>query len=71
MKEKEFLRLISKSLGKKITKSSKFELDSLNILQIVEFNNVNFKGFNINFQKLLICSTSKDLLKLYKGKIVS
>ncbi len=69
MKKKEFLRLMSKSLGKKISENSKFELDSLNILQIVEFNNIHFKGFKINPEKILKCSATKDLIKIYKSKI--
>ena len=70
MKKNKFLNLIFKSLGKKISDNSKFEIDSLNVLQIVEFNNVNFKGFKINPEQLLTCSSTKDLLKLYKDKVV-
>ena len=40
----KFINLLNKALvGKKLTENSKLDLDSLNMLQIVEFNNKYFK----------------------------
>ncbi len=69
MKKKAFLSILNKTIKKNLNENDELDLDSLNILQIIEMNNITFKGFKLNNAKLLKCTTVKDLFKLYKDKI--
>ena len=69
MKEKDFIKILSKTLDKKISKKSSLELDSLDILRIVEMNNMHFKKLKINGAKIIECKTFSELRKIYGKEI--
>lgn len=65
----KFINLLNKALvGKKLTENSKLDLDSLNMLQIVEFNNKYFKEKKLNEKKIFASKSVKEILKIYKIK---
>jgi|TARA_B110000967_G_C18714252_1_gene474328 acyl carrier protein len=67
MEKSKFLTLLKKSLElKKLDEKDKLNLDSLNLLQIVEFNNKYFKKLKFNSEKVSNCKSVKEILKLYK-----
>ena len=70
MKRKDFLKYLAKILKKKnIDENDRIELDSLNFLEILELNDLNFKNLNIPVNKFRKCKTVGDLVKLYGNKI--
>tara|TARA_B100000963_G_C22629417_1_gene674099 strand:+ start:2486 stop:2695 length:210 start_codon:yes stop_codon:yes gene_type:complete len=65
----KFLKLLNKALvGKKLTENSKLNLDSLNMLQIVEFNNKYFKNSKLNEKKIFESKSVKEILQIYRIK---
>ena len=65
----KFLKLLNKALvGKKLTENSKLDLDSLNMLQIVEFNNKYFKNSKLNEKKIFESKSVKEILQIYRIK---
>ena len=42
MNKNNFIKILSKTLGRKIDDNKRFELDSLDILKVVEMNNIHF-----------------------------
>jgi acyl carrier protein len=74
MKKHEFLSNLKKILEKKNLKEndnlSKSGLDSLKILELMVFNDKNFKNLNISPDKISKCKNVSDLIKLY-GKNVN
>ena len=69
MDKVKFLKLLNKSLiGKKLNENSKLNLDSLNMLQIVEFNNKYFKDKKINEKNIFESKSVKEIFKIYKIK---
>ena len=70
MKEKDFIRILSETLDRKINKKSNLELDSLDILKVVEMNNLYFKELKINGSRIVNCKTYNDFRKIY-GKEIS
>ena len=75
MKKASFLRQLEKILeqGKnRINEDTKFktvQLDSLKVLELMAFNDSNFKGLKISPNKITKCNTVGDLIKLYGNKI--
>tara|TARA_B100000787_G_C15966131_1_gene195303 strand:- start:25 stop:234 length:210 start_codon:yes stop_codon:yes gene_type:complete len=69
MDKVKFLKLLNKSLiGKKLNENSKLNLDSLNMLQIVEFNNKYFKDKKLNEKNIFESKSVKEIFKIYKIK---
>tara|TARA_Y100000816_G_C25692363_1_gene366179 strand:- start:261 stop:470 length:210 start_codon:yes stop_codon:yes gene_type:complete len=65
----KFLKLLNQALvGKKLTENSKLNLDSLNMLQIVEFNNKYFKNKKLNEKKIFESKSVKEIFKIYMVK---
>ena len=65
----KFLKLLNQALvGKKLTENSKLNLDSLNMLQIVEFNNKYFKNKKLNEKKIFENKSIKEIFKIYMVK---
>ena len=73
MKKKDFLDNLAKILEKKTvaetSKLSDLEFDSLNALDLMTFNDINFKDLNISTDEFEKCKTVKDLIKLYGSNI--
>ena len=75
MKTKNFLRHLEKifEIGKnKLDENTKFkdvEFDSLKVLELIAFNDSNFKGLKIPPDKIIKCKTFGQLIKLYGNKI--
>ena len=75
MKKKNFLRHLEKIFeqGKnKIDESTKFktiQLDSLKVLELMAFNDSNFKSLKIEPNKITKCNNVAELIKLYGNKI--
>ena len=70
MKKKDFLKKLAKIFKKKsMDENDRVELDSLNFLEILELNDLNFKNLNIPVNKFRKCKTTGDLIKLYGNKI--
>jgi len=73
MKRLEFLNNLKKILEKKNLKEtsnlSKSGLDSLKILELMVFNDKNFKNLNISPDKISKCKNVIDLIKLYGKNI--
>ena len=69
MDKVKFLKLLNQSLiGKKLNENSKLNLDSLNMLQIVEFNNKYFKDKKLNEKNIVESKSVKEIFKIYKIK---
>jgi hypothetical protein len=69
MDKVKFLKLLNQSLiGKKLNENSKLNLDSLNMLQIVEFNNKYFKDKKLNEKNIFESKSVKEIFKIYKIK---
>ena len=65
----KFLKLLNQALvGKKLTENSKLNLDSLNMLQIVNFNNKYFKNKKLNEKKIFESKSVKEIFKIYMVK---
>jgi acyl carrier protein len=73
MKKLVFLKALEKILEKKkITEKdslSNLGFDSLKILELMVFNDKNFKKTNISPDQISICKKVNDLVKLYKKDI--
>ena len=70
MDKKKFISLLKKNLAlKKLDEKDKLNLDSLNILQIVGFNDKYFPKVKINSEKIIKCNSVKALIKLYKKNV--
>mgnify|MGYP001081763317 FL=1 len=70
MKRKYFLKKLAKIFKKKsMGENDRVELDSLNFLEILDLNDLNFKNLNIPVNKFRKCKTTGDLIKLYGNKI--
>jgi len=75
MKKASFLRQLEKILeqGKnRINEDTKFktvQLDSLKVLELMAFNDSNFKGLKIPPNKITKCKTVGELISLYGSKI--
>ena len=74
MKKNDFISKLGKILEKKkINESDNLEkigMDSLKTLELMVFNDQNFKSLNITPDKISKCNKVKDLVKLY-GKHLS
>ena len=68
MDKKKFIKLLNSTLDTKYNEKSDFQIDSLDILKIVEMNNRHFKKENIDVSKINNSSNIKELLKIYKIK---
>lgn len=68
MDKKKFIKLLNSTLETRYNEKSDFQIDSLDILKIVEMNNNYFKKENINVSKINKCSNIRELLKIYKIK---
>ena len=67
MEKSKFLGLLKKTLLlKKLDQKDKLNLDSLNLLQLVEFNSKYFKKEKIDLEKVANCKSVKEILRLYK-----
>ena len=71
MKKKDFLKNLEKIYKKKnvIENDRIEELDSLNFLVYLDFNDSNFENFDFPVNKFRKCKTVGDLIKLYGNKI--
>tara|TARA_B100001741_G_scaffold312732_1_gene316788 strand:+ start:1842 stop:2066 length:225 start_codon:yes stop_codon:yes gene_type:complete len=73
MKKKEFLKNLAKILEKKkLNDKDNLEdngMDSLKILELMVFNDKNFKKNNINPDKISKCKKVGDLISLYGKEI--
>lgn len=73
MKKSDFLKNLQKIMEKRkiVEKDSlgKMGFDSLKILELMVFNDKNFKKLSINPDKISKCNTVKDLIKLYGNEI--
>ena len=73
MKKSEFLNNLQKIMEKrKIVDKDNLEkigMDSLKILELMVFNDNNFKKINISPEKISNCKTVRDLIKLYGKEI--
>lgn len=69
MKKQDFINNLKKILEKKNLKEkdnlNKSGLDSLKILELMVFNDKNFKSLSINPDKIAKCKTVNDLIRLY------
>ena len=73
MKKIVFIKNLQKILEKKVSEKDNLEqkgLDSLKILELMVFNDKNFKNININPDKISKCKKVSDLIRLY-GKEIS
>jgi|TARA_B110000027_G_C16096875_1_gene291224 acyl carrier protein len=73
MKKIVFIKNLQKILEKKISEKDNLEkngLDSLKVLELMVFNDKNFKNININPDKISRCKKVGDLIRLY-GKEIS
>tara|TARA_B100000965_G_C19060622_1_gene527654 strand:+ start:266 stop:487 length:222 start_codon:yes stop_codon:yes gene_type:complete len=73
MKKIVFIKNLQKILEKKVSEKDNLEqkgLDSLKILELMVFNDKNFKNININPDKISKCKKVGDLIRLY-GKEIS
>ena len=52
MDKKKFIKLLNSTLETRYNEKSDFQIDSLDILKIVEMNNNYFKKENINVSKI-------------------
>ena len=67
MEKSKFLGLLKKTLLlKKLDQKDKLNLDSLNLLKLVEFNSKYFKKEKIDLEKVANCKSVKEILTLYK-----
>tara|TARA_B110000444_G_C18572654_1_gene470109 strand:+ start:318 stop:530 length:213 start_codon:yes stop_codon:yes gene_type:complete len=69
MNKNNFIKILSKTLGRKIDDNKRFELDSLDILKVVEMNNIHFKKLKIDGAKIMNCQNYKELVKIYSKEI--
>ena len=75
MKKVNFLRQLEKILEQdknKINENTKIKtinLDSLKVLELMAFNDSNFKGLKISPNKITKCKTIGELISLYGSKI--
>jgi len=75
MKTKNFLRHLEKIFEirkNKLDENTKFkdvEFDSLKVLELIAFNDSNFKGLKIPPDKITKCKNFGQLIKLYGNKI--
>ena len=75
MKKINFFRQLEKIFEQdknKIGENTKFktiQLDSLKVLELMAFNDSNFKSLKISPNKITKCNTVGDLIKLYGNKI--
>jgi len=69
MNKKNFMKILSKTLGRKIEENKRFELDSLDVLKIVEMNNIHFKSLKIDGAKIMKCQNYNELVKIYSKVI--
>ncbi len=72
MKKIVFIKNLQKILQKKISEKDNLEqkgLDSLKILELMVFNDKNFKNININPDKISRCKKVGDLIRLYGKEI--
>ena len=51
------------------TKFSEVDFDSLKVLELMAFNDSNFKGLKISPDKISKCKSFAQLIKLYGSKI--
>ncbi len=69
MKKKDFISKLGKILEKKKINDNdnleKIGMDSLKTLELMVFNDQNFKSLNITPDKIAKCNKVKDLIKLY------
>ena len=75
MKKNNFLRHLEKlfelkknSINEK-TSFKNVQFDSLKVLELMAFNDANFKGLIIPPNKIVKCKALGDLIKLYGNKI--
>jgi len=75
MKKNNFLRHLEKvfelkknSINEK-TSFKNVQFDSLKVLELIAFNDANFKGLKIPPNKIVKCKALGDLIKLYGNKI--
>ena len=72
MKKIVFIKSLQKILEKKISEKDNLEkkgLDSLKVLELMVFNDKNFKNININPDKISKCKKVRDLIRLYGKEI--
>lgn len=72
MKKIVFIKNLQKILEKKVSEKDNLEqkgLDSLKILELMVFNDKNFKNININPDKISKCKKVGDLIRLYGKEI--
>ena len=73
MKKAEYLKNLKKILEKKKIEDKdnleKNGMDSLKILELMVFNDKNFKNININPDKISRCKKVGDLIRLYGKEI--
>ena len=69
MNKKNFLKILSKTLERKIDENKRFELDSLDVLKVVEMNNIHFKSLKVDGAKIMKCQSYKELIKIYNKEM--
>ena len=72
MKKILFIKNLQKILEKKVSEKDSLGqsgLDSLKVLELMVFNDKNFKNINISPDKISKCKKVSDLIRLYGKEI--
>jgi acyl carrier protein len=72
MKKIVFIKSLQKILEKKVSEKDSLGqsgLDSLKVLELMVFNDKNFKNIEINPDKISKCKKVSDLIRLYGKEI--